>query len=126
MFWCEKLSEADKYCICQAGWTKMKIGYTSPSNNLEYVRVFMEPEDGRKCLIFGRKKGSSATSANEFVFMAQQHIRVEVEGGVAVIFGEANAAVNKVAPTNRYQGTCPFSDDGDWIAMKATRHVPIS
>lgn len=121
MFWCEKLSEGDKYCICQAGWTKIKIGYTSPYEKQEYVRVYMEPEDGRKCLIFGRNKWSTSMSANEFTFMPQQHVKIIIEGGVAVILGEANAAVNKILPTKRFQGVCPFNDDEGWNTLKTIK-----
>ncbi|CAD7090955.1 unnamed protein product [Hermetia illucens] len=122
MFWIERLSHRDKYCICEQVWKSFKIINVKIDSG--YLEVYMTPEDGSRGLVLSLRNGEDCKPGNfdtTFTFQIWQHVKIEVFGnGEITIMGKVLPGLTRCKTKGRYPKGCPFNDidggdDVEWV-----------
>ncbi|CAD7078662.1 unnamed protein product [Hermetia illucens] len=122
MFWIERLSHRDKYCICEQVWKSFKIINVKIDSG--YLEVYMTPEDGSRGLVLSLRNGEDCKPENfdtTFTFQIWQHVKIEVFGnGEITIMGKVLPGLTRCKTKGRYPKGCPFNDidggdDVEWV-----------
>lgn len=109
MYWGQFLKTGDKYCTCHAQWKTFQIINAVVLDII--MQVFLTAEGGTRTQIFSLNRGQEmSTNIPIFHFSHNQHIKIEVIGGMISLVGTVYEGGFKDINVHSYKPSCVYSE----------------
>lgn len=120
MYWGQFLKTGDKYCTCHVQWKTFQIINAIVLDII--MQVFLTAEGGARTQIFSLNRGQQMpTNIPIFQFSHNQHIKIEVIGGMISLVGTVYEGGFKDINVYSYKPSCVYSEIDEHVFSDVTK-----